>query len=246
MCALNRPSELELDHLIYNVMFLIQEKEGWHEDFMICKRDETRVHFDICGSHVTSETNILWKYKNDVCDDEDLITASNGFPVVLSENKSQLFERAKESIRSTGFGVSKTTSTHKKIAQVIGQCVSIADRSPFETDDYKIVYHVSLMGASQLVVTRTHVAKSTLKEIKGDCEMPKQNDLSPSYVFEASFPIHNNLSYVFFFVYTSLSILGKLSHMVFHPVPRSQIHVPSAHVKRKSIFKRKASCKDKK
>ncbi|XP_070543906.1 uncharacterized protein [Ptychodera flava] len=96
------------------------------------------------------------------------------------------------------------------ISQIIGQCVSMSEQSPFETDQFKIVYHICLIGSSRVVITRTHVAKSTLHDMKGDCKMTSKENLSKSYMFTKSFDVTDSAFKCFQVLYMAYIHLIKL------------------------------------
>ncbi|XP_078001179.1 uncharacterized protein LOC144453720 [Glandiceps talaboti] len=211
VCAENAV-EIEIDEIIKQVLYLIIMKEenlnAEFSEYHVLLRDATRFYFDICGVQVKSETNVLLAYSMHF----SINAILNGLPLVLSENKGSIHEKGKAT-KSTARHSHKSTPAvaHQKISQVIGQCLSVADKSPFETDDFKIVYHVSLMGTSHVVVTRTHVAKTTLRVIKDGCGVPNQQELDLSYTFTMSFEINNSPMLCFKMLYLSFSYLFKLS-----------------------------------
>ncbi|XP_078000382.1 uncharacterized protein LOC144453003 [Glandiceps talaboti] len=168
-CAERESREEVFDHLIYDMMSLIIMGETCRLDYRISLYGATKRQFEICGSQVTSFSNVLLAYEPNL----------HQYPVMLSENKSGLPEK-KSTASSRPY--KKPHMEHKKISQVIGHAVSVADESVFETDDYKIVYHISLKGLGKLIITRTHVAKNTLKKIKEGCLVKKKVVPSPSNV----------------------------------------------------------------
>ncbi|XP_077985944.1 uncharacterized protein LOC144440448 [Glandiceps talaboti] len=167
----NDSSEFMLDTIVEKMIRLVIAEVCPLLRYEVSVREATKRQFEVCGSTVTSMTNVLLEY----------MRTTNPYPVMLSQNKSGMPEK-----ESTGSSRPyKNPLVHKKISQVIGQVLGVADNSIFETDDYKIVYHISLMAKEMLVITRTQVAKSTLKEIKGPClvnrkVMPSISKVAPS------------------------------------------------------------------
>ncbi|XP_070567759.1 uncharacterized protein [Ptychodera flava] len=109
-----------------------------------------------------------------------------------------------------------STSTPLKVPQIIGQCVSFADESAFESEDFKIVYHVSMHGSSRVIINRTHIAKSTLELMKGPCEMPPAEKLSPSYMTFMNIDVKNEPLKCFYALYLAFSCLIKVAKDKIH------------------------------
>ncbi|XP_077988298.1 uncharacterized protein LOC144442798 [Glandiceps talaboti] len=217
VCAENS-LEIEIDEIMKKMLqFIMKEEDLDYKKYHILLRNATRFYFDICGAQVISETNVLLAYTRGIGNSISDIK-EEGIPLVLSENKGGIDDKRKAT-RSTARHRHKLTPAVAHLSQVIGQCLSVADKSPFETDDFKIVYHVSLMGTSDVVVTRTHVAKSTLRVIKDGCGIPNQQELDPSHTFTMSCEISNSPMLCFKVLYIALSYLLKLS--------QKQIHDPS-------------------
>ncbi|XP_077977414.1 uncharacterized protein LOC144432975 [Glandiceps talaboti] len=216
ICAMDS-EDLELDKIIENMLDLILWKEGNLKiaGYHILITNATRYCFEVCGAKVASETNVLLAYS--------MRTTlrgikEEGIPLVLSENKSGHHEKGKASKLTSSRSRSRShketqanKGVHKNISQVIRQCLSVADKSPYETDDFKIVYHVSLMDTSHVILTRTHIAKSTLRVMKDGCGIPNQHDLNPSHTFESSFEVNNNPILCFKVLYLAFSYLFKLA-----------------------------------
>ncbi|XP_077985833.1 uncharacterized protein LOC144440341 [Glandiceps talaboti] len=221
-CAENDNSEPKLDQIISEIMRIIVLNEGLQEDYVIWLRAATRVQFEICGSQVVSETNVQLSYKEN--------NSKKKIPIILSENNSGIPK--KDTITSTAslHQKKKMHMEHKNISQVIGQSLSVADESPFENDDYKIVYHISLMGLSQLVITRTHMAKSTLRKIKNGC-LSVTDVPSPSFVLEAAFDVMREPIFMFNCLYIPIFLLFKLSLVMYYPTHHGK-HAPKTTFKK--------------
>ncbi|XP_077984705.1 uncharacterized protein LOC144439300 [Glandiceps talaboti] len=170
-CCKKQDSRKEvLDVIIRDMMVLVVVGENCRAEYNINVHEATKRWFEICGSQVTAITKVRMEYNP-----HTLIPHA----VILSENNSGMPEKKSTALRRP---YKKTHMEHKKISQVIGQALSVAEKSVFETDDYKIVYHISLMGLEKLVITRTHVAKNTIKKMKEGCLVEKKVASSPSDV----------------------------------------------------------------
>ncbi|XP_077991030.1 uncharacterized protein LOC144445366 [Glandiceps talaboti] len=206
-CARNDSTETTLDQIIHDIMRIIIHHQGWYEGYEILLREATRREFEVCGAQVTSDTNVLLSYRDQ---------EHKSFPLILSENKSGNIEKDTEPTSSV-HRKKKKRMEHKKISQVIGQSLSVGEESPFETDDYKIVYHISLMGFSNVVINRTHIAKSTLTAMKAGCMLSIAYEPLPSFVLEKVISTGRQPFLMFYSLYTPIYTLMKVSFRMYNP-----------------------------
>ncbi|XP_077998623.1 uncharacterized protein LOC144451608 [Glandiceps talaboti] len=203
-CARNDSAGTKLDKTIDDIMRIAILHHRWGTHYDILLRSATRTQFEVCGTKVTSDTNVLLLYVDE---------KHKSFPVILSQNKTG---NQNKEYTAPVHRKKKIHMEHKNIAQVIGQSLSVGDESPFETDDYKIVYHISLMSLSELVINRTHLAKSTLTEMKAGCVPTKKKPL-PSYVLEKLFFIGANPIIIFNSLYMPIFTLMKAFFIMYNP-----------------------------
>ncbi|XP_070547247.1 uncharacterized protein [Ptychodera flava] len=237
---INGATETHKDEAIRSMIQLIVNKECLVGYYRIRIRSETRQQFSVCGECVTSQTNTLvlqTKVPIVLSEHRSTVRSCTVRPNVLrgkrnvpaSSMRTNGTELAGEPT-STGTGTrsgppapTQTTFTRKfviprefispqSLPQVVLQSLSVADESPFQTDNYKIVYHVSWASSSRIVVYRTLVAKSTLQAMKGECEMPSGDKLDTSYVCAMEFDVKSAPFLCFQVLYVAFSSLIKVAN----------------------------------
>ncbi|XP_070567784.1 uncharacterized protein [Ptychodera flava] len=138
-------------------------------------------------------------------------------PPTSTTGHAPVFATACSMMPSESVYRSKTTqprSSRQSVpnTDIIAQSVSMADRTPFETDDFKITYHISLVGSTRIFISRTHSSKSTLNEMKGQCEIISRERLAKSYTCFSSLDVRDSPFLCFQYLYMAFSYLIKIFH----------------------------------
>ncbi|XP_070580246.1 uncharacterized protein [Ptychodera flava] len=209
----NQMSECLLDELIHDILAIVLDVRKTRNYFKIRFRGATRQAFKVCGVDMISHTNVSVNYLGALNEELDI-------PVVLSENVTKIqhsksVSTKQRSTASTGTHASllKDYPWLKVAPQITGQCLSVAHKSPFETDDFKIVYHVSLYDKHYITITRTHIAKTTLQAMVGECHMTEAESLSPSYMCVMSIDILEAPIHFFQILYMTFTYLMKYAEV---------------------------------